>query len=91
MQRGYEKWQENGFISENMLIEMYRILKQRNDDYRIGSGTILRNEQTGEMVYGPPQSQNDIIAYMRQLEQVITNKDSCNNLGNYIQWLTKLP
>lgn len=62
-----------------------RILKQRNDDYRIGSGTILRNEQTGEMVYGPPQSQNDIIAYMRQLEQVITNKDSCNNLDPLIK------
>jgi len=31
MRRGYEKWQENEFISENMLIEMYRVLKQRND------------------------------------------------------------
>ncbi|MYB34022.1 MAG: Fic family protein, partial [Gammaproteobacteria bacterium] len=85
MQRGYEKWQENGFISENMLIEMYRVLKQRNDGYRMGAGTVLRNEQTGEIVYEPPQSQNDIIAYMRQLEQVINDSDSCNNLDPLIK------
>jgi len=85
MRRGYEKWQENEFISENMLIEMYRVLKQRNDGYRMGAGTILRNEQTGETVYEPPQSQNDIIAYMRQLEQVINDGDSCNDLDPLIK------
>ncbi len=85
MKQGYEKWKENGFISENMLIEMYRILKQRNDGYRMGAGTILHNEQTGEIVYEPPQSKSDIIAYMRQLEQVINDSDSCNNLDPLIK------
>ena len=85
MRRGYEKWLDNGFISENMLIDMYRVLKQRNDGYRVGAGTILRNEQTGETVYEPPQSKNDIIAYMRQLEQDTNDSDSCNNLDPLIK------
>ncbi len=85
MRRGYEKWQENRFISENMLIDMYRVLKQRSDGYRMGAGTILRNEQTGEIVYEPPQNQSDIITYMRQLERVINDCDSCSNLDPLIK------
>ncbi len=70
---GYDTWRTNKFISENMIIDMYRMLKQRNDGYRQISGTVLRNEQTGEDIYSPPQNQQDIIGYMRDLEIFINN------------------
>ncbi|MEG9860966.1 MAG: Fic family protein [Parvularculales bacterium] len=70
MKLGYNSWCENGFISENMLIEMFRILKQRNDGYRTTPGTVLRNAR-GETVYTPPQDAQDIVRLMRDLEAFI--------------------
>ena len=71
MQQGYSAWQKNHFISEKMLIEMFRILKQRDDGYRKTPGTILRNEQTGQEIYRPPQEEKEIIRLMRELENFI--------------------
>ena len=78
MRQSYEKWRDCRFISENMLIEMFRQLKQRNDDYRRLPGTVLRNESTGETVYDPPQHNKEIIVHMRKLEQFINDETRCN-------------
>ncbi len=78
MRQSYERWRDCRFISENMLIEMFRQLKQRNDGYRRLPGTVLRNEQTGETVYEPPQNNREIIAHMRELEQFINDETRCN-------------
>ena len=71
MRHSYSAWQKNHFISEKMLIEMFRILKKRDDGYRKTSGTILRNEQTGQEIYRPPQEEKEIIRLMRELENFI--------------------
>ncbi len=78
MRQGYEAWRQRGFISENMLIEMYRELKQRKDGYRTLKGTVLRHEQTGETVYEPPQEPRVIIDHMRALEQFINDETLCD-------------
>lgn len=72
MTRGYEQMTESGFISENMLIDMFRVLKQRDEGYRAVS-VVLHNHATNKVVYKPPQEQAEIIALMRQLEQFINN------------------
>ncbi len=74
MRWGYDEWCKQNLITENMLIGMFRILKQRDDGYRTGSHTVLRNEQTGEDVYIPPQDCQEIVACMRNLEAFI-NED----------------
>lgn len=76
MRHGYERWREIGGISENVLVEMFRILKQRGDGYRTTGGTVLRNEQTGETVYEPPQEPQEIVSRMRELERLINEHDS---------------
>ncbi len=76
MQRGYQAWRENRFISENMLIDMFRVLKQRSDGYRQAPGTVLRNQQTGRDVYVPPQDAQQIVAYMRDLEAFINGDEA---------------
>lgn len=75
MRLGYDNLLENGFISENIIIKMFQLLKVRDDGYRTTSGTHLRNENTGENVYTPPQDTQEIIAQMRALEQFINNHD----------------
>jgi len=73
MRQGYDLWCRNGFISENMLITMFRILKKRSDGYRTTPGTVLRNELTGEIIYTPPQDVQEIVAHMRALEAFIND------------------
>lgn len=70
MQQGYKTLRQQGGIGENMLIEMFRTLKQRDGGYRKTPGTVLKNEKTGETVYTPP-SPDMIIPLMRDLEVFI--------------------
>jgi len=70
MRRGYEQWREHRFISENMLIDMFRVLKRRDEGYRRIPVTV-RNLQTGEDVYSPPQNSRDIERLMRDLTAFI--------------------
>ena len=78
MWQGYSMWEQNGFISENMLITMFRQLKSHDGGYRTQPGVVLRNEQTGETVYEPPQDPQEIVDHMRMLERFINNEPSCD-------------
>lgn len=71
MRLGFAQSSARGFISENMLIEMYRLLKQRADGYRKVPGTVIRNQSTGETVHTPPQHEREIIARMKTLADYI--------------------
>jgi len=81
MRRGYEQWLKNRFISENMLIDMFRILKQRDEGYR-RIPVSVRNMQTGEDVYTPPQNSRDIEMYMRDLTAFINAPGDLDPLIN---------
>ena len=74
MRLGYDAWRENGFISENMLVDMFRLLKQRNDGYRQIAGVVVRNLQTGEDIYDPPQDRREIEALMKELANFINDQ-----------------
>jgi len=65
---------EGGSHNRN-LIEMFRLLKGRNDGFRQLPGTELRNDQTGETVYVPPQGRDEIENYMAELEKYINNDE----------------
>lgn len=72
MRLGYEQWRKNRFISENMLVDMFRVLKQRDEGYR-RIPVAVRNMRTGETVYTPPQNGPDIEAHMRDLAEFIND------------------
>ncbi len=78
MRRGYELWRKHQIISENMLIEMFRVLMGHQGGYRTQPGTFLRNMQTGEVVYEPPQDPWEIISHMRALEEFINDDELCD-------------
>ncbi len=77
MRLGYQTWLKNRFISENMLVDMFRVLKQSDDGYR-QTGVVIRNLQTGKDVYVPPQNQQEIEKLMEKLTNFINDESSCD-------------
>jgi Fic family protein len=66
-----------GLILNRTLVDMFRLLKRRDDGFRTGPGTALRNEATGDTVYVPPQDAREIAAHMSALERFINEDDAC--------------
>ena len=82
---GYDRMGKmGGIISNNLIIEMYRVLKLRSDGFRVTPGTVLKNESTGKTVYMPPQDANEIVALMTGLEKFI-NEDEASSLDPLIK------
>jgi Fic family protein len=68
---------QDGVLSNNLLINMFQLLKGRNDGFRNTPGTALKNERTGSLIYVPPQDANDIRLHMDRLEHFINDDDFC--------------
>lgn len=82
---GYrELRQSEGLITNRTIIEMFRLLKRRNDGFRSTPGTALKNDATGEIVYVPPQDARAIEAGMSGLERFI-NDDERSDLDPLIK------
>jgi Fic family protein len=69
--------QSGGLITNNTLIEMFRLLKRRDDGFRVTPGTALKHDLTGDTVYIPPQDANEIVAHMSALERFINDDNAC--------------
>lgn len=73
---GYQKMRESqNIISNNLLIDLFQILKQQKAEFRTGARTILRNQQTRDVVYVPPQTPDEIVNLMAKLEAFINQDD----------------
>ena len=59
---------------------MFQMLKRTDSGFRATPGTALKNDQTGAMVYIPPQDANKIIARMNALE-IFINDDAIGEDG----------
>ena len=60
-----------GLLTNNVIVGMYRLLKQTDGGFRTTPGTRLRNDATGEVVYTPPQHPASISSHMNALETYI--------------------
>lgn len=75
LRKGYALVREQGLLTANHLKAIQAEVEQNDAGYRAQPGVVLRNEQTGEVVYTPPQDPARIVALMSNLERVI-NDDS---------------
>ena len=73
-----------GLIPNSTLIDMFRLLKDRDDGFRVTPGTALKNERNGDIVFVPPQDANEIVALMTVLERFV-NDDAVSNLDPLIK------
>lgn len=74
LKKGYKLLQKDKLIRNNHLIKIQEKLENTNAGFRKQSGTNLKNQQTGEIVYTPPQNFDEIDKFMRNLEKYI-NED----------------
>lgn len=73
-----------GLIPNSTLIDMFRLLKDRDDGFRVTPGTALKNERNGDIVFVPPQDANEIVTLMTALERFV-NDDALSDLDPMIK------
>lgn len=85
LKRGFDNLRRSqGLLTNNTIMDMFRVLKGTTDGFRATPGTVLRNESTGEPVYVPPQSYDEIVAHMTALERFI-NVDEASTLDPLVK------
>jgi len=70
---GFETVKKQGVLTNNHIIKMQEMLEENDAGFRKIPGTELKNEQTGEIVYTPPQNPDDVVAFMSNLESFIND------------------
>lgn len=76
---GFERLRDTGgLIPNSALIDMFRLLKRRDDGFRVTPGTALADERSGAVVYVPPQDARDIVAHMTALERFVNDDEACD-------------
>lgn len=73
LRTGFSLVKDNNLLTNNIIIEIYRIIKQNTGGFRTTPGTTLKNEATQQIVYTPPQTHDEIVKYMSNLEQYIND------------------
>jgi len=82
---GFDSLRQNqGLLTNNAIVEMFRVLKRTTESFRSAPGTALKNEATGALVYVPPQSGDEIVAHMTALERFI-NDDAASDLDPLVK------
>lgn len=74
---GYSKIKEGYPLTINLFIDLFRIVKKREDGIRSLPGTCLKNTY-GETVYTPPDNKTDIMRLLTNFENYINNSTNDN-------------
>lgn len=77
LREGFARVKRTGLITQNDILHLQSIIQENNAGFRKVPGTALKNQQTGEVVYTPPQHPDEIRALMKDLESFIN--DSSGN------------
>ena len=75
---GFETVRQEGILINNHIIRVQAMLEGNDAGFRKVLGTKLKNEQTGEVVYTPPQTHDEVVALMHNLEQFMNDNDLCD-------------
>ena len=78
LRNGFEHVKKTGLLTNNDILTIQACIEDNNAGFRKLSGTQLKNEQTGETVYTPPQHPDEIIALMTNLERFINDNELCD-------------
>lgn len=84
LRNGFETVKKQGFISNNHILQIQSMIEDNGAGFRRLPGTALKNDLTGEIVYTPPQSYDEIVALMSNLETFI-NDDALSDLDPLVK------
>lgn len=75
LKKGFQLVKQHQLLTNNHILQIQEVVEQNRAGFRKLPGTKLMNDQTGEVVYTPPQDFDTILALMNNLELFI-NDDS---------------
>ena len=79
LRQGFMEQQRlGGLLTNNMVIAMFQKLKRTDETFRTTPGTALKNDQTGALVYVPPQEGDAVRTHMAALERFINEDEPCD-------------
>lgn len=81
---GFNSVRKSGLITNNDILTMQATLERNQAGFRRLPGTALKNDKTGEVVYTPPQTYEEVVAFMKNLEGFI-NDDSLSDLDDLVK------
>lgn len=84
LRTGFEEVKKRGIITSNQIIRIQSDIVGNDAGFRKTPGTALKNEQTGEIVYTPPQDPQEIIDLMSNLTEFM-NDNAMSNLDPLIK------
>ena len=71
--KGYEAIKDTQILTSNMMVEIQQNIEKNRAGIRKLSGTVLKNEATGEVVYTPPSGEQEIMALLSNLERYMND------------------
>lgn len=84
LQTGYQKVKKTGLLVNTHILEIQQTLEENSAGFRKLPGTVLKSDQTGEIVYAPPQDEGQIRLLMNNLEQFI-NDDTLSDMDPLVK------
>lgn len=84
LRKGFELVRKNKILTFPNILEIQAALEHNNAGLRKTPGTSLKNQQTGETVYTPPQHYDEIYALMQNLVDFI-NDDTLSDIDPLIK------
>ncbi len=84
LKKGFELVKKSGLLTNAHILEIQDTLGASRAGFRKMPGTELKNQQTGETVYKPPQNHDDIVRLMNSLEKFV-NDDSILSIDPLIK------
>jgi Fic family protein len=80
--KGFALVDENSLLLKKYIINIQQVLEQNSAGVRRQSGTVLKNAQTGEVIFTPPQDYETIQALLDNLENYINEPNEIDGLVN---------
>jgi Fic family protein len=84
LKEGFLSVKQKSLITSNQIIEIQSVLEQTNTGFRKLPGTALKNDQTGETIYTPPQSYDEIVSLMTNLE-IFINDNTISEIDSLVK------
>ena len=78
LKEGFKVVKQTGLITSNHILQIQSTLEENNAGFRKLPGTALKNQQTGEVVYTPPQHIDEITKLMTNLESFCNDASLCD-------------
>ena len=72
---GYNIIQDTNLLVNSTILEIQKIIENNTAGFRTQAGTTLVNKQTGDVIYTPPQTGEQVIHLMSELEKFINDSE----------------